>query len=62
MVAGHPTKGKGGVPLPLGLAIWKVLELGSYSKTLAKPLGIHLYNEGEREGGSYTLAAPPLPP
>ena len=55
MVAGHPTKGKGGVPLPLGLAIWKVLELGSYSKTLAKPLGIHLYNEGEREGASHHL-------
>ena len=34
MVAGHPTKGKGGVPLHLGLAIWKVLELGSYSKIL----------------------------
>ncbi|KAK1633186.1 hypothetical protein QYE76_007501 [Lolium multiflorum] len=62
MVAGHPTKGKGGVPLPLGLAIWKVLELGSYSKTLGKPLGIHLYNEGEREGAGHTLAAPPLPP
>ena len=54
--------GKGRVPVPLGFVHKAVFELGSYSKTLGKPLGFHLYNEEEREGAALDLAAPPRAP
>ena len=51
-------RGKGRVPVPLGFVHMAVFELGSYSKTLGKPLWFHLYNEEEREGAAILLAAP----
>jgi hypothetical protein len=62
-----PPHMEGGNPTPSGIPtlgrfpyIWEVSLLGSYSKTWIPTLGdFHLYNEEEREGAAYFLAAPP---